>query len=426
MTLDLSKPSAGLQSALARWLVGVFINRNYALFMAGSFVSATGSWFQAVAVGWLVLELSNSAFILGLTNFAQMAPLLVLGSLGGALADRVERRTLVLVSQAGGTLALGALALLAATGHVAVPLILLTSLALGLCNAVLWPTWSVFIKDLVGPDRLREAIALNSARFNLTRVIGPALAGVVLSRFGAAACLELATAGMLGVLVSVWLIRLPPGERRQPAPWLQALREGLAFAWHHGPTRRLLLITGWVGLVALPYQAFLPAIARDALAAGPDAYGILLTAVGAGAIAGALLSGARVVAHHPERAMAILAAGTGLGLILFAASRSLWVAVPALALVGLCSIGYLATANATLQLAVPDALVGRVMGLWVMVNAGTTPVGSLLEGALAERIGLTTTLVLAGGACTVLGLGLGGSMVAHRLEERPLLPQRNQ
>lgn len=405
----------------------MLINRNYAFFMAGSFVSATGSWFQAVAVGWLVLELSNSAFVLGLANFAQMAPLLVLGSVGGALADRVERRTLVLVSQAGGTLALGALAVLAASGRATVPLILLASLALGICNAVLWPTWSVFIKDLVGPERLREAIALNSARFNLTRVIGPALAGGVLSRFGAAVCLELAAAGMLGVLVSVWLIWLPSATKpNRPAPWLQALREGMAFAWHHGPTRRLLLLTGSVGLIALPYQAFLPAIARDALAAGPEAYGVLLTAVGAGAIAGALLSGARTVARQPERAMAVLAAGTGLSLVLFASARSIWVAVPALALVGLCSIGYLSTANATLQLTVPDSLVGRVMGLWVMVNAGTTPVGSLLEGALAERLGLATTLVLAGSVCTTLGLGLGANALLHNVETQVPLPQRDK
>jgi MFS family permease len=410
----------------ARWISRVLINRNYALFMAGSFVSATGSWFQAVAVGWLVLELSNSAFVLGLANFAQMAPLLVLGSVGGALADRVERRTLVLVSQAGGTLALGALAMLAAAGRATVPLILLASLALGICNAVLWPTWSVFIKDLVGPERLREAIALNSARFNLTRVIGPALAGAVLSHFGAAVCLALGAAGMLGVLASVWLIRLPPANNHRPAPWLQALREGMAFAWHHGPTRRLLLLTGAVGLIALPYQAFLPAIARDALAAGPDAYGALLTAVGAGAIAGALLSGARVVARQPERAMAILAAGTGLSLVLFASARSIWVAVPALALVGLCSIGYLSTANATLQLAVPDRLVGRVMGLWVMVNAGTTPVGSLLEGALAERLSLAPTLALAGSICTAIGLSLGASALMQKVAAHRPLPQRGK
>ncbi|MER3405763.1 MAG: hypothetical protein C4289_11885 [Chloroflexota bacterium] len=127
-----------------------------------------------------------------------------------------------------------------------------------------------------------------------------------------------------------------------------------------------------------------------------------------------------------RRSLLVLAAGTGLSLVLFASARSIWVAVPALALVGLCSIGYLSTANATLQLTVPDSLVGRVMGLWVMVNAGTTPVGSLLEGALAERLGLATTLVLAGSVCTTLGLGLGANALLHNVETQVPLPQRDK
>ena len=150
----------------------VLINRNYALFMGGSFVSALGSWFQSVALGWLVLELSNSPFVLGLVNFALMAPLFFLGFAGGVLADRVERRTLLLVGMGWSTLAIGLLAVLALRGQASVPAILVISLFIGLTQAIVWPAWQPFIKDLVPAERLREAIAFNSARFNLTRVLG--------------------------------------------------------------------------------------------------------------------------------------------------------------------------------------------------------------------------------------------------------------
>jgi MFS family permease len=383
------------------------INRNYTLFMAGSFISAMGSWFQAVAIGWLVLELSNSTFVLGLANFAQMAPLFFLGFFGGVLADRVDRRLLLICGMGVGTLATAALAALSLAGLASVPVVLLVSLALGLSNAVVWPAWQPFITELVPKDRMRDAIAFNSARFNLTRVVGPALAGVLMARVGAPLCLAVAALSSGGVMIATWLIRRPTGRRRVALPWLDALSESVAYVRGDRFILQLLLVIGLFGVLVQPYQAFLPAFARDVLGTGAEGLGVLLTAVGAGAVLGAALTGSRYVAAHPERAMALTALLSGAGLACFAAAPLLslpaWAATLALVAVGFGSVAYLTTASATIQLRVPDHLTGRVMGLWVVMNAGTTPLGSLALGAVAELLGLPQVIL----ACGLVGIAIG-------------------
>ncbi|NPV07639.1 MAG: MFS transporter [Anaerolineae bacterium] len=384
-----------------------FINRNYALFMAGAFVSATGSWAQSVALGWLVLELGDSEFLLGLTNFAQMVPLLLLSIPAGALVDRFSHKRLLLVAQTGTMLSSAVLATATILGVRSIPLILITAVTSGLFNAIGWPTWSVFIHDLVGPAHLRSAVALNSARFNLTRVIGPAVAGVLLASYGAGVCLAIAAVSALGVIGAVLAIRLPPFEPGPARPWLASLQEGLRYCWNAAPVRRLLLVTAAVGFLAMPYQTFLPAFARDVLGRGPQALGLLLTSVGLGAIMGAALSGSRLAARRVQSTMMALMVGAGLSLVVLSFSRRLELSMLTLAVTGLSSIGYLAMANATLQLTCPQALLGRVMGVWTVVNAGMTPVGSLTIGAVAEQLGLTTALAGAGTLCALLAITVG-------------------
>ena len=169
----------------ARLLARLLINRNYALFMGGSFLSALGGWVQAVAIGWLVYDLTGSPFILGLANFAQMAPLFFLGMLGGVLADRFDRRILLTIGLSVTAIALSVLAAVTISGKASVPLIIAISFVLGLANVIMWPAWQPFIKELVPPSRLREAIAFNAARFNLSRVLGPAIGGTILATSGA-------------------------------------------------------------------------------------------------------------------------------------------------------------------------------------------------------------------------------------------------
>ena len=398
-----TRPARAISAPESGFVERFLINRDYALFMLGSFISATGSWAQAVALGWVVLELGNSAFLLGLTNFAQMIPLLVLSFPAGAIIDRYSRRNLLLIAQAALGASWGLLAAAAVFGFLSIPLILVLAVVGGLSNALGWPAWSVFIKDLVGPEKLRTAVALNSARFNLTRVIGPAIAGIILASWGAAACLVIAAVSIVPVLVSLLLIKPQPGERRASQAWLPALVEGLAYAWREPTVRNLLLLTAVLGFFAYPYQAFLPAFARDVLGAGPEGLGFLLTAVGVGALVGAVFSGSGLAARRSRAVLISTAVLTGLLLAATAFARSLELSVVILAGLGLASVAYMAIANASVQLATRDDLVGRVMGLWTVVVAGFTPVGSLAIGAAAERFDLTVALA---------GAGVAGALAA--------------
>lgn len=387
---------------IKRWLATTFINRNYGLFMLGTAGSGIGYWFFLVAVGWQVLELSDSAFLLGLTNFAQMAPMFFLGLFGGLAADRFERRRLMLAMQLVVVLANAVLAVMSSLGQVSIALILICSLLLGLANSILWPTWSVFIKDLVGPENLRQAVALNSTRFNLTRVIGPALAGLLLRDLGPGWCLWIGFLSSLGIIATIWLMQLPrwTPPPQGPAP-LKAVGEGLRLVWRLPPVRRTLAMTGVLGLVAMPFQTFLPAVARDSLRGGPEILGMLTAAVGVGAVVGAIGSGSRLFTARPEVTQLVLSAGVVGGLGLLAMSTTLWPALFALAVLGFASIGYLSMANAGVQLSVPESMVGRVMGLWVVLNAGTQPLGSLVEGVAVEHWGLAVTFGAAAAVCTV-------------------------
>ncbi len=388
------------------WAASMLVNRNFGLFLSGSFVTAMGSWFQSVAIGWLVLELGNSTFLLGVSNFAQMAPLLVLGLLGGTLADRTDRRRLILLTQFIVTVFGSLLALVTYLRIASIPMVMVLIFLIGVTNAFIWPAWPTFIKDLVGAEHLRMAISTNSARYNLTRVLGPALAGVFLAEFGTAHSLAVGAVTGLAVIAALLGIHLPPTPPRQYAPWLPALREGLAYAWHDRQVRLVLLVTSAMAMLGMSYQAFMPAFARDTLDVGAWGLGLLLMAVGIGAVSGAVFSGTPWACGRPQRTLALLGLGTGLSLLAFANTPSLVSAMLVAAVMGFCSIGYLVTGNATVQLKTPEPLMGRVMGLWTVINAGTMPLGALALGAVSEVIGLRLTLTLAGVVCALAALAL--------------------
>ena len=390
----------------SKYLSDLLINRNFGLFMTGSLFSATGSWFLAVAVGWLVWDVGRSEFLLGLANFAQMGPLLVFGVFGGAVADRMDRRKLLLITQACSALASLGLAATSGFGFLSMPVLLLLLLGLGVTQVFAWTTWSPFIADLVGPERLRAAIAVNSVRFNLTRIIGPTLAGLLLAQVGAPACVAVAAAAQVSLLAALGAIRTPARKTALTSPWLSSIKEGLLIAWGDTMVRELLFSAGLMGLLIMPFTVFLPAYAQQILAIGPAGFGLLLTAVGAGAIAAAALSGSQIVARRPRQAQAFFTISAGLALTGFALSTLPALSLAALFFVGFGALGFLTTASVSVQLAVPKQAVGRVIGIWTVLNAGTSPLGGIAIGWLAERMGLPTTLALAGVLCAVASTGL--------------------
>ncbi|MBM4419092.1 MAG: MFS transporter [Chloroflexi bacterium] len=408
---------------MRRQVDAILINRNHATFLIGSFIGATGSWVQAVALGWLAFQLGESGFVLGLVGFARMLPLLILAFPAGALGDRVSRRSMLQVSSIGGVLASAPLAIAVWLDVASIPLIVGLALANGIFDAMGWPVWSVFIRDLVGPERLRAAIAINSARFNLTRVLGPSVGGLILAAYGPAVCFTIAAIMLSGVFISILLLQLPPRPKVVAGPWLPAMAEGLRYAFGDPFVRRMMVITGGLGIFGQPYQHLLPAYASVGFGAGPEGLGLMMTAVGVGAIVGAALTGTRVVQRHSIDLIVWLPLCVTGALVLFGFAPLLgvagWpVAVASLIAIGLFSIAHMSISNATLQLSVREDLVGRVMGLYTVVQAGVMPLGSLALGALVDAAGLTVTFVVGAAGTGLAAILFGRALLSGTVRPR--------
>ena len=387
-------------------LAHTFINRDFALFMGGSFISAMGMWFRTVTVSWVAFELTGSAFYLGMLTFAQLAPILFFGLLGGMLADRVDRRRLMLTVSTVVTLFNTLLAALGAGGWINPAILLALVATLGLCDAVMFPTWQAVIKDLVPTERLRTAVAVSSVRFNLSRVLAPALAGGLLSIAGPAACLAVSAGSSLGIILVTLAIRPRKLTTSRPVSWWAAIGQGLDYTRREVDVRRLLLVTAGFGLLVLPHQAFLPAYTERQLGLGPEGLGTLLTAVGVGGIVGALITGSRYTNNREYRAMGAFTIVTGLGLLILGFIPTLAAALLGLAMVGVGSIGFWTASQSTIQLIVPDRLVGRVMSVYVALSAGAMPLGSLALGSVAEQGGTRIVMVIGGVSALLLCLPL--------------------
>lgn len=399
------------------WLrEGPLANRNYALFLAGAFVSSIGSWMQMVALGWTVLQLSNSTFLLGVLGFVQLAPVLLLGAVGGALADRVDRRSFLFKTQTIAALLGALLAALQFAGYATVPVLLAVAAANGTISALNSPAWMSFIKELVGPEQLRRAVAINSARFNLSRIIGPAIGGWLLVVAGPAACFTVYAVSFIGVLAALAAMR--PGRPAAPIASGMPTKGVLAVA-RNPQLRAVLLPALGLTILVMPYSNFLPAMARDVFHTGAGGLSLLLTATGIGAISGAILSGLPFVARKPRQALAVLQVVAGGMLAAFAWSPTFALGLACIVVFGAAVIGYMTTANATIQLAAEPGTEGRALGLWIIVNQGMVPLGSLLIGAATNVVSVRTALGCAGLGCVICGVV--AVYVARRATDAPPL-----
>ena len=383
-------------------------HRNYRLFFGGQLISLTGTWMQNVAQSWLVYRLTGSEALLGLVGFAGLIPVFLLAPFGGAIADRADRRRVLIATQAASLLTALFLATLTLSGTVTVWHVVVAAVALGIVNAVDIPTRQAFVPSLVSGEDLSNAIALNSTIFNGARIVGPAVAGVVLAAVGEGWCFAANAASFLAVIVGlVWIAVPRRASDRRSLSTMARIAEGFRFSWGHVPIRAILLLVGVVSLTGMPYTVLMPVFAERILHGGPGSLGLLMAAAGCGALAGSLLLASRRELPGLGLWIAVAPAGFGASLVLFSLSRALWLSAAVLVGAGFTLIVQMASSNTLVQTMVPDELRGRVMSVYSMMFLGMAPFGSLLAGALAERVGAPTTVAAGGAVCMVASALLG-------------------
>jgi MFS family permease len=408
-------PSEALsgQGQQARSLLRTFSSlrhRNYRLFFFGQMISLIGTSMQATALAWLVLELTHSAFLLGVIGVLQFLPLMIFSLFGGVLADRVPKRTLLLVAQSVALVQSAVLWILVATGTVQIWHIMLLAALLGLTQALDTPTRQAFVGEMVGREDLSNAIALNSSIVNMARVLGPALGGVLIAWLDVAPLFLLNTISFIAVIFGLIMIDqqklyILPGKRTddQKRSAFQSLREGLFYVWHM-PT--VLLVIGVVGVVALfgiNFNVMLPLFATDVFHVGPVGYGFISAAYGLGALFSALW-----VAwgnRKPSlRTLLIAAFAFSVLEIAFALSPFYFLSFPLLACVGFAQVVMTAIANTTIQTVTPNVLRGRVISVYLLVYSGGMPLGNLIAGDLTTLFNAPTAFLIGGIPCLVVAI----------------------
>ncbi len=390
-------------------------NRNYRRYFSGQAVSLVGTWMQTVAQSWLVLQLTHSGTALGLAVALQTLPVLLLGPYGGVVADRVDKRKLMIALQSMmGVLAL-VLGLLTLTHVVTLWEVYALAFLLGLNNTFENPARQAFVLEMVGPAELRNAVSLNSVLVNAARAVGPAVAGVVIALGGTGICFLLNAASFVAVVTS--LLRLDVSKLSPTPPTVRGkgqVREGLAYVKRTPELAGPLLMMALVGCLAYEFQVVLPVVAAQTFHGGSAAYGFLTAAMGVGAVIGGLYVAAR--GKTGLRALTVSSAVFGIVIALAAAAPVLWVELVALALVGGASVGFLSKGNSTLQLTAAPQMRGRVMALWAVAFMGSTPIGGPIAGWIADTFGGRAGLALGAGAC-IVAAGLG-SLVLARVSRR--------
>ena len=399
-------------------------HRDFRLFLFGQFVSLCGTWIQTVAQGWLVLQLTDSAFAVGLVTTLGSLPILLFTLYGGVVADRADKRKLVLALQCGMVLEAVALGVLTQLGHITVGWVMVLAVFFGLLSAFEVPTRQALIAEIVGREDLMNAIALGSSAFNLARVIGPAIAGGLIATVGLAACFYVNAASYLAVIVGLGLMRIrrPAVPTRVPA--LPALLEGIRYVVGNRWPRALMLLIAVFSVFGFSFITMLPVFARDVLGLEADGYGALVSGVGIGAAAAALgMAGLGARAR-----MARLAIGSsvlfGTALTAAALAPEFWTAVLLFTVTGcLMALNGIAT-NTMLQLQAPDQLRGRVMGFYSFTVLGMAPFGSLQAGWISEHLGVRASLALGGLACLAAALGVGWRLRREGPRSRgPMVPE---
>jgi MFS family permease len=403
-------------------------HRNFRLYWIGQLVSLVGTWMQSVAQGWLMHRLTDSAFMLGLLGFCQFFPVMLLSLWAGAVVDHMDKRRLLYITQGLALVQAVLLAAVVSAGITKPWMVLALAMLFGVINAFDLPARQSFLVELVGKDDLPNAIALNSAAFNSARIIGPALAGVLLATIGEAGCFWINAVSYLAVLWSLAQLHLPPHAATHARPSSSTLTEGVRYALGVRSIRNLLVLLGLTAGLGFQYLVLLPVYARDILRAGAQAYGLLVAAFGVGALLAAVRLTQKLDRQDLRNNLLIGLTASGAGLAVFAWSRVLWLSLACGLVAGFGLIVYVASTNTMLQLTTEDRFRGRVMSLYTLMFIGMAPIGALIAGTLAEHFGapVATTfsaVVLLAGAAWVWRRLRG---MARRQTDRPTEPTLNE
>ena len=397
-------------------------HRNFQLFFSGQIISLVGTWMDMVAEAWLVYRLTGSSLLLGTVTFAGQLPVLLISPFAGLVADRLNRRKIVIATQFASMIIAGILAGLTLSKRVTVEQVIILAALMGIVNAFDIPARQSFLVEMVGREDLMNAIALNSSMFNAARIIGPSIAGILVASFGEGWCFFANSVSYIAVIAGLLLMKVPPRPRAaESVSPFEHIAEGFRFVRHAGPIRALLLLVGLVSLVAMPYAVLMPVFAAKILHGNARTLGILMTSAGLGALIGALMLASRRGVKGLSRIVSIACAAFGLTLILFSFSH--WWILSALLLipVGFSVMTQMGSTNTLIQSMVPDRLRGRTMAVYSMMFLGVAPFGALLSGWSADRIGAPHTLAL-GGVIAILGaIAFARHLPKIRIEARQLL-----
>jgi len=392
-------------------LVRSLRHRNFQLFFSGQLISLIGTWMQNIAQAWLVYRLTGSSLLLGIVGFAGQIPIFLFAPIGGLAADRWNRHHVVIGTQVSSMILAFILAALTLFHVVQVWEIVVLAALLGVVNAFDVPARQSFLIEMVVREDLMNAIALNSSMFNGARVIGPAIAGILVARIGEGWCFFANAVSYIAVIIGLLMMKLGPlrTASKDSSPF-EHIAEGFRFVRRTKPILALVLLIGLVSLVAVPYSVLMPIFADRVLHSGAHGLGILMGATGIGALLGALTLAIRRGVQGLGRVVGLSAGGFGISLILFAFSRSLWLSVALLVPVGYGVMLQMSSSNTLIQAMVPDELRGRAMAMYTMMFMGMAPVGSLFAGALADKIGAPWTVAIGG-----LGAIAGAAVFLRRL-----------
>src|SRR5580704_2902690 len=397
-------------------------HRNFQLFFSGQLISLIGTWMDNIAEAWLVYRLTGSSLLLGTVAFAGQIPVFLLAPIGGMVADRWNRRRVVIATQASSMMLAGILAVLTLTRRVTVWKVVVLAALMGAVNAFDIPARQAFLVDMVGREDLMNGIALNSSMFNGARVIGPSIAGILVASIGEGWCFAANSISYIAVIIGLLLMHVnrAPVETLRVSPF-EHIVEGFRFVWNTGPIRALLLLLGLVSLVAMPYSVLMPIFAAKILHGNARTLGVLMGATGVGALGGALTLASRTGVKGLGRWVAVACASFGTFLILFSLSRWYLLSVALLVPVGFAMMVQMASSNTLIQAMVPDRLRGRAMAVYSMMFMGMAPMGALLSGWSADHLGSQWTLAI-GGVGAIVGAALfARNLPKIRVEARELI-----